>query len=98
VPLRIAKGIQNKILEAMAMEIPVVATTVANTGINARDQHQILLADSPEGFARAVIMLLQDQQLRRTIAENARQFVQEHFNWEKNLSKLDILISQLIQK
>jgi len=98
VPLRIAKGIQNKVLEAMAMGIPVVATAAANAGINARDKHQILLADSPEDFAKSVVLLLKDKQLRRTIAENARQFVQENFNWEKNLSKLDELICRLTQK
>jgi len=95
VPLRMAKGIQNKILEAMAMGIPVVATTAANTGINARDKHQILVADSPDDFAKAVVTLLKDTQLRQTIADNARQFVQENFSWDKNLSKLDELIAQL---
>jgi sugar transferase (PEP-CTERM/EpsH1 system associated) len=98
VPLRIAKGIQNKILEAMAMGIPVVATTAANAGIKARDKHQILIADSPEDFARSVLMLLKDPQLRQTIAANARQFVQENFSWSKNLSKLDELIARLTEK
>jgi sugar transferase (PEP-CTERM/EpsH1 system associated) len=98
VPLRIAKGIQNKILEAMAMGIPVVATTAANAGIKARDKHQILVANSPEDFARSVLMLLKDSQLRQTIADNARQFVQENFSWSKNLSKLDELIAQLTAK
>jgi glycosyltransferase involved in cell wall biosynthesis len=98
VPLRIAKGIQNKILEAMAMGIPVVATPAANAGIEARDKRQILLADSPEDFARAVLMLLKDSQLRKTIADNARQFVQDNFSWDKNLSKLDELIARLAKK
>ena len=98
VPLRITKGIQNKILEAMAMGIPVVATAAANTGIEARDKHQILVADSPEDFARSVLMLLKDPQLRKTIADNARQFVQENFSWDKNLSRLDELIARLTKK
>ena len=98
VPLRLAKGIQNKILEAMAMGIPVVATTAANAGIKARDKHQILVADSPEDFARSVLMLLKDPHLRKTIADNARQFVQENFSWGRNLGKLDELITQLTEK
>ena len=98
VPLRIAKGIQNKILEAMAMGIPVVATPAANAGIEARDKHQILVADSPEDFARSVLMLLKDPQLRKTVADNARQFVQDNFSWDKNLSKLDELIARLTKK
>ena len=98
VPLRIAKGIQNKVLEAMAMGIPVVATRAANTGIHAQDGQQILLADSPQEFARAIMLLLHDVQLRRTIAANARQFVQDHFSWEKHLGTLDTLIERLTHK
>ncbi|MGE3541771.1 MAG: glycosyltransferase, partial [Candidatus Tectimicrobiota bacterium] len=95
VPLRIAKGIQNKVLEAMAMGIPVVATSAANTGIHAQDGQHILLADSPQAFAQAVVRLLNDVHLRRTLAANARRFVQEHFSWEKHLGTLDALIEQL---
>jgi sugar transferase (PEP-CTERM/EpsH1 system associated) len=98
VPLRIAKGIQNKILEAMAMGIPVVATTAANAGIEARDKREILVADSPEAFASSVLMLLKDPQLRKTIADNARHFVQDNFSWDKNLSRLDALIAKLTKK
>jgi len=43
-------------------------------------------------------MLLKDPQLRKTIADNARQFVQENFSWDKNLSKLDELIARLTKK
>ena len=98
VPLRIAKGIQNKILEAMAMGIPVVATTAANNGIGARDKQHLLVADSPDDFARSVLMLLKDPQLRKTMADNARQFVQENFSWDKHLSNLDELITRLTVK
>jgi sugar transferase (PEP-CTERM/EpsH1 system associated) len=98
VPLRIAKGVQNKILEAMAMGVPVVATTAANTGIEAQDKHQILVADNPEDFARSVLMLLKEPEIRKTIADNARRFVQDNFSWDQNLSKLDTLIAQLTKK
>ena len=81
-----------------AINDTAAATTAANTGIEARDMHQILVADSPEDFARSVLMLLKDPQLRKTIADNARQFVQENFSWDKSLSKLDELITQLTKK
>lgn len=93
VPLRIAKGIQNKILEAMAMKIPVVATSNANSGINATDKTEIMLADSPDDFAKATVRLLKDSKLRDTITKNARDFVEKNFCWEKNLETLDNLIS-----
>jgi glycosyltransferase involved in cell wall biosynthesis len=88
-------GVQNKILEAMAMGLPVVATSVASRGINAAHGREILVADDPEGFATATIRLLQDQQLRASITKNARRFIAQHFSWERNLHQLDELISHI---
>jgi polysaccharide biosynthesis protein PslH len=95
VPLRLAMGVQNKILEAMAMGVPVVATSVANRGINATHGQEILVADDPASFAEATITLLKDRQLREHITENARKFIEQNFSWEKNLHQLDELISQV---
>jgi sugar transferase (PEP-CTERM/EpsH1 system associated) len=95
VPLRIAMGVQNKILEAMAMGVPVVATSVANRGINATPGQEILLADDPENFAAATTKLLNDRSLRETITNNAKQFIDQNFRWEKNLQKLDELIAKI---
>lgn len=97
VPLLIAKGIQNKILEAMAMEIPVVATTVANQGINARDKKEIMIADSPADFAKATLALLKDEKLRNKMAASAKRFIQERFSWDTNLKKIDEVVSSLIK-
>jgi polysaccharide biosynthesis protein PslH len=95
VPLRVAMGVQNKILEAMAMGVPVVATSVANRGINATPGQEILLADDPESFAAATTQLLNDQSLRDMITKNAKQFIEQNFRWEKNLMRLDELISDV---
>jgi polysaccharide biosynthesis protein PslH len=95
VPLRMAMGVQNKILEAMAMGVPVVATSVANRGINARHEREILVADEPESFAAATTRLLIDHSLRSSIRQNAMQFIDEHFCWEKNLRQLDGLILEI---
>jgi sugar transferase (PEP-CTERM/EpsH1 system associated) len=96
VPLRIAKGVQNKVLEAMAMEVPVVATTAANRGIGARDKKEILLADSPAEFAQATLALLMNVGLRKEIATNAKQFVLKNFSWEAHLRKLDDVIVRVM--
>jgi glycosyltransferase involved in cell wall biosynthesis len=95
VPLRIAMGVQNKILEAMAMGVPVVATSIANQGINAAHEQEILVADDPQSFAAATTRLLTDQCLRETIRENAKQFIDRNFRWEKNLQRLDELIAEV---
>ena len=89
VPLRIAKGIQNKVLEAMAMGIPVVSTSEANSGINAVHNRDLMVANDPQSFADAVVRLLRNEKLRRTIASNARGFVEQQFSWEHNLRQLD---------
>jgi sugar transferase (PEP-CTERM/EpsH1 system associated) len=96
VPLRIAKGMQNKVLEAMAMEVPVVATTAANRGIGARDKKEILLADSPAEFAQATLALLMNEGLHKEIAANAKQFVLKNFSWETHLKKLDDVIARVM--
>jgi sugar transferase (PEP-CTERM/EpsH1 system associated) len=95
VPLRIAMGVQNKILEAMAMGVPVIATSIANRGINAKHEREILVADDPASFAAATSRLLTDQHLREAIRENAKQFIDQNFRWETNLQRLDELIAEV---
>jgi len=97
VPLRIAKGIQNKVLEAMAMNVPVVSTSHANRGINARNRVEIMEADEPKDFAQAVVELLRSEDLRRNMAENARWFVEEHYSWDHNLQAMDEAIKMAIE-
>ena len=94
VPLRIARGIQNKILEAMAMKVPVVATSVSNAGIHAQEGVEILLADAPELFAKAVVKLLREPHLRECLAMKARQLVENRFSWEHSLQQLDVAIGR----
>ena len=90
-------GVQNKILEAMAIGVPVVATSMANRGINATHGQEILLADDPEQFAAATIRLFHDTHLRETLRKNAKQFIEQNFRWEKNLQRLDELITEITQ-
>ncbi len=95
VPLRMAPGIQNKILEAMAYELPVVATSAAVSGIEAEPGRDLLVADSPADFAAAVNKLLESKQLRRQIGSQARRFVEENHNWARNLQALDEIIQEI---
>lgn len=95
VPLRIARGVQNKILEAMAMGVPVVTTSEANKGINAKDKEEIFINDNPAGFAESVLDLMNNPELRATVAAKARRFVESKFNWEQNLQKLEEILSNV---
>ncbi|CDI03957.1 putative Sugar transferase, PEP-CTERM/EpsH1 system associated [Candidatus Competibacter denitrificans Run_A_D11] len=96
VPLRIARGIQNKILEAMAMGKPVVTTPQAFEGIKAVPDEEIITAESEESFAAAVINLLKNPAQAQRIGEHARLCVEKHYSWENNLRILDKLLLEPI--
>ncbi len=80
VPLRIGSGTRLKILEAAAMNRPVVSTTLGAEGLNFANGEEILLEDDPSKFARAVANLLLDPSLRRTIARGGRLRVEKSYS------------------
>lgn len=92
-PLQIARGVQNKVLEAMAMARPVVATSAAACGVAARHGHELLVADDPGAFAAAVLELLRDRQLAASIGQGARACVERHHCWDRSFAILDGLLS-----
>jgi glycosyltransferase involved in cell wall biosynthesis len=82
VPIRAAAGLQNKLLEALAMAKAVVATPEANEGIQAVPERDLWLAGEPEAFARAVLELLADAPQRRTLGTAGRAFIEDRWTWE----------------
>ncbi len=91
-PLRIARGIQNKILEAMAMGIPVVATPQASEGIQGRAGKDLLVEQKAEDFANRVVKLIKDTSLREYFRNNAKSLLEDKYSWRKNLKILENLI------
>ena len=89
-PLRIARGIQNKVLEAMSMAKPVVASSAAMEGIPLRADLQIAIADEPENFAEKVLEYLR---LPSIPAQINRNYVQTDFNWRQSGEKLRCLLA-----
>jgi sugar transferase (PEP-CTERM/EpsH1 system associated) len=94
-PLRIARGTQNKILESMAMGLPVVATSAAAGGIQAQRGRHLLAADDPSAFADSVVALLQDQARRRDLVTAARRDVLAAHAWPASMQLLDDLIADV---
>lgn len=92
VPLRIARGIQNKLLEAMAMGKAVVSTPQAYEGLRAQSGRDLLVAADEAAFAEATIQLLGDPQRAAVMGRKARLCVERNYAWEGNLSELDDLI------
>ena len=87
-PLRIARGIQNKVLEAMAMARPVVATGAAFEGIDAVPEQDLLVADGAEAMARAIVRLLESPQQAAALGRSARACVERSYSWEQRLAPL----------
>lgn len=88
-PLRFSAGVQNKVLEAMAVGLPVVSTSNVNDGLGARPGQDILLGDSADELSEAIVKLLEDERLRRHVGQAGRHFVEQHFSWQVALRRLE---------
>ena len=97
-PFRLARGVQNKVLEAMAMGVPVVGTPEAFKGISAIEQNGVRIADNPRFFAQQVATFLQGASLRREAGLQARRYVERHHRWEDQGAKLERLIEEVVRK
>ena len=96
-PFRLARGLQNKVLESMAMGVPVVGTSQAFKGIAATIQNGIRIADDARSFARCVTTVLQaDAASRRQAAQQARDYVERHHRWEDQGVKLERLLKEVV--
>ncbi|MEE4153888.1 MAG: TIGR03087 family PEP-CTERM/XrtA system glycosyltransferase [Erythrobacter sp.] len=92
-PLMIARGVQNKVLEAMAMACPVLLTTEAATGIDARDgAHWLVAPAEPDAMLERVRPILENAAAARSLGEEARRFVLAHHAWEACLAPLARLL------
>jgi glycosyltransferase involved in cell wall biosynthesis len=97
-PLRIARGVQNKVLEAMAMGRPVVSTRAAFNGIDADPGTEVLLADEADEFAAHVCRLLSDPSLRSRMGQCARQRIESHYRWDVPLAAVDKLVAEITHR
>jgi sugar transferase (PEP-CTERM/EpsH1 system associated) len=98
IPLRIARGIQNKILESMAHGVPVVTSRVALDGIAAKPGRDVLVADEPDSFAEKTVALLRDRKVRDQLAANAFALVQKEYRWEARLEQLEEGINSICRQ
>jgi glycosyltransferase involved in cell wall biosynthesis len=91
VPLRIARGVQNKVLEAMAAGKAIVATPEAVAGLRVSDGKELLVAGTPEEFADATLSLIRQESLRRELSRKSLRFVETEHDWEplvRNVAEL----------
>ncbi|MCB0091814.1 MAG: glycosyltransferase [Caldilineaceae bacterium] len=90
-PLRYASGMQNKLQEALAMQVPVVTTSVAANGLRVKDGQKLPLyvADAPESFAQRVVELLNRPDEQTRLATEGRQYAEAHFSWTRSATQLE---------
>lgn len=88
VPLDIARGVQNKVLEAMAMALPVVLTPGAATGIGARNLDHFVIAEADDELVSAIVQLTRDPFLARTMGAAAREWIVQKASWDAALARL----------
>ena len=87
-PMMIGTGMQNKLLEAMALGIPCITTSLANNAIHARHEEHILVANDADQFKEAIRRLQEDQELYSKLKNNARSFVQDRYSWKETAEHL----------
>ncbi len=88
-PMQSSIGLQNKLLEAMAMKIPCVTTTLSNNAVKAIPDSQILVADTAEQFSVQIQLLLNHPEKSEQLGENGYRMVHERFNWENTCALLE---------
>lgn len=94
-PMVYAAGIQNKLLEAMAMATPVVATRGAIAGLDPDAAAALLAADDTAGLAEAIIRLLRDEQLGADLGQRGRKFVEQHHQWNRITAMLEAMYTDV---
>jgi glycosyltransferase involved in cell wall biosynthesis len=94
--VRVKVGMQNKILEAMAMELPVVSTRIGAEGLLTRPEHEILVGESPADLAGQISRLLTDAELRRKLGTAGRRYVETHHRWGASAARFEALYGEAI--
>jgi glycosyltransferase involved in cell wall biosynthesis len=97
-PIRIGGGIRLKILESFAMQIPVVTTSIGCEGIQAMDSKHLLTGDTSDEFAKQVVRLLGDKELRNRIIRNAYVLADEKYRWERIAEQFEDMYKEVISK
>ena len=95
-PMVYSVGIQNKVLEAMALGTPVIAAPQPVSALQARPEHDLLVADSPQAFADLTLRLFQDKELCATLSKNGRAYVEQHHDWSNAMYTLVNVYEQAV--
>ena len=96
-PMQTGSGLQNKLLEAMAMQLPCVTTSIANASLYAEEGRQVLVGDTAQAFADHLVALLRSPDLREQLAIAGYNYVNDNFSWEKSCEKLEEVLKSVVK-
>ncbi|MBO7277898.1 MAG: glycosyltransferase [Bacteroidales bacterium] len=94
-PMQIGTGLQNKLLEAMAMNMPCITSPLANQALKAKDKTEILIANNAKEYADCVLRLLDNPTLAKEIADAGKDYVYQHYSWKTNCDRLSEIFYEL---
>ena len=94
-PMRAGSGLQVKNLEAMAMGVPVVTSSLGAMGLDARVGKDLLVGDTPEEFAKHIIDLIEFSDYRQSVGTAGRNLVEEKYSWDVLVQRLEGVYSQI---
>jgi len=97
-PVRMGGGFRGKVLEAMAMGLPVVSTSLGAEGIPARDDENMLLAESGEALAEATVKVLKDNELASRLGKAGRDLVVRDYSWQRGVEILEEVLEEVVGK
>jgi glycosyltransferase involved in cell wall biosynthesis len=94
-PMQLGTGLQNKLLEAMAMKLPCVTSLLAGKPLEgARHDHDLIICHTINEYVEAILKLLNNKTFYRTIAKNGYHFVKTHYDWEEIGKKLEEIMNE----
>lgn len=94
-PMQIGTGLQNKLLEAMAMKIPCITSPLANAPLGAKQGEEILVGENAETIAKLIIHLLNNAEQILSLSEKGRNFVEQNYSWDTHNKKLAEIITKV---
>lgn len=97
-PVRLGSGLRVKILEAMAMGVPLVTTTLGGAGLPLHPGDNAFIADTPRMIANYVDLLLNDDELRRSMGECGRALAEERFGWDRSIDQLEAVLRDIVPR
>ena len=97
-PMQKGSGLQNKLLEAMAMGLPCVTTSLANDSLCAEKDKEVLVGDTPLSFADSLVALLGSEEKRDTLASYGYAFVHDNYSWETAGERLEEVLRNVVQR